>query len=168
MLAGPDFLHSISAQDVYPPARSFLEGGWVVEGGAVLLVRLKGSYFGDRSKFGSVTSYERAVNGRAIPDLDIGVEGEERVRTLLRRGAAFAWEALFEANRSLAEVPVAALISTSSALMDPSIVAGNVTFVSGKSHADFEESFDTGQDGVVILLTTKDCRVPLPGEATTE
>jgi hypothetical protein len=68
-------------------------------GGALLLGALRCSYSGRRSLFTDVTSYEAAVDGRGVPDMDLPYRGPRRVDMLIRRSYSFACEALSQLSR---------------------------------------------------------------------
>jgi hypothetical protein len=63
-----------------PNGRQILKDGWWMKTGAVLLREFLRGYHGDRDRFAIIASYESAVNGRGIPDLDLSSYDDERIR----------------------------------------------------------------------------------------
>lgn len=158
---GSDFLERLRAADVFLPLRSVVEEGWVSEGGAMLLVAFRDSYFGDRSSFSTVGESETAVNGRGIPEDGIQSSGREKVRDLMRRGVAFAWAALHAANASNQSASLMSRISVEPTLFDPEVVTGYVTFFTAEFASVLGVRPLGEKDGIQILLESADCLEPL-------
>jgi hypothetical protein len=141
--------------------RSVIEDGWVLDDGAALLVAFRRSYFGSRSA--EAVDWELAVNGRGIPDDDITVYADERIRLLMRRGVAFAWEALRALGESIPGHPMIARVSTGEVMTSPGEFTGYVSFFS----AAFADAMCVGRwnegDGVLVYLFSDECTEPLPG-----
>ncbi|MFL6113461.1 MAG: hypothetical protein ACJ786_19185 [Catenulispora sp.] len=129
----PQGVGDLGDGDAVQGFRELLDGGWFRDDeGAVLIRQLFQGYFGERSRFANVAGYESAVNGRAIPDLDIdpGVVGVERTRILLSRGIGLARYALRRLEGDVPGATVAGYVSVSPSLMDPEFWTGNLTFIS--------------------------------------
>ncbi|MCP2342140.1 hypothetical protein [Actinomadura rupiterrae] len=158
---GDGAVAKLCASDVY--GRAVIEAGWVLDDGAALLVAYRRSYFGRRPA--EAVDWELAVNGRGIPDGDITACGDERIRLLMRRGMAFAWEALHALGTSAPGHPMIARVSASEVLSEPGAFTGYVSFFS----AEFADAMGVGRggegDGVLVYLTSEECTQPLPEDA---
>ncbi|RFU41154.1 hypothetical protein DZF91_13320 [Actinomadura logoneensis] len=158
---GDGFVASVRASDIY--GRSIIEDGWVLEEGAALLVAFRKSYFGTRSA--GTVDWELAVNGRGIPDDDITAHGDERIRLLMQRGTAFAWEALRALGSSFPGHPMIARVSISEVMSAPGEFTGYVSFFS----AAFAEAMRVerwGEGEMLLYLFSEECTEPLPEDAT--
>lgn len=161
-VVGADFLQSLSLDDFPIEFEGVVHGGWTTIEGAVLLASWHKSYFGSRSRFRELMDYEIAVNGRGIPDLDLSEIGMDRVRHLVRRGAAFAWEALYKQKRQFSDIKLASYISAAPTLVDPDYYTGNVTFCTIRAGQPlYIDQRHAGND-VVVALFTEDCSHRLP------
>lgn len=121
----------LTPEDLYPGYQTVVADGWLTqEDGAVLLRAFREGYHGDRASFQYVEDYEAAVNGRAIPDLDLPQTAALRVPLLARRGLAFAWQALCVLNTQLPGTQAVGYVSIAPVLFDPQVVVGSVTFCS--------------------------------------
>lgn len=159
-LFGLDFIRAAEASDVYPSLQYVIDSGWVSDGGAILLAAFRDSYFGERSAFTDTGSYELAVNGRGIPDLDIVVQGVERIRVLMRRGVAFGRAALSCANlANVSDAPVLARVSVAPTLMDQELFTGYVTFFSSRFARGLGAGPDSRLPGIQVVLSSEDCAV---------
>ncbi|MEH0544043.1 hypothetical protein ACWGH3_29685 [Streptomyces sp. NPDC054884] len=161
-MLGDDFVNGVRASDRYSPLESVVYAGWVTDDGATLLAEFRDSYFGERSAFADAGSYELAVNGRGIPDLDIEAVGKARVDALMRRGIAFAWDALYAAYALPCESALVARVSVAPILMDPDMYTGYVSFFSAKFSDRLGMGADSELDGFQVLMSGKDCATPLP------
>lgn len=95
MLVSESTLADLGATDVPPDLHDVARHGWVKDAsGAWLLRAFRDSYYGSAESFDDLTGYEAAVNGRAIPDLDLPPAGRARIVCLVRRAVAFAQLAL--------------------------------------------------------------------------
>ena len=112
-------------EELTPQLRNVVDEGWFELDGAYLLKAWHESYFGPRR---DAKSYESAVNGRGIPDLDLVEAGDRTARRLLGRGIAFARAALLRAEKDIPNVEMAARVSAAPVLTDPSQITGYVTF----------------------------------------
>ncbi|MFE9404924.1 hypothetical protein ACFYNY_24780 [Streptomyces sp. NPDC006530] len=134
----------------------------MLDDGANLLAAFRDSYFGRRSDFADMGSYESAVNGRGIPDMDIQSLGPESIELLMRRGTSFAWDALHVAVNLPGKPSLLARVSVEPTLMDATMYTGYVTFFS----AEFAESMGIGEEndlpGLQVVLASEDCVNPLP------
>lgn len=159
---GPDFLQSIRSSDRCPLLRFVIEAGWTVDAGATLLVKFRESYFGERSRFPNVGSYESAVNGRGIPDDDIEELGRGQIQALMRRGVAFAWDALHAAQALSPQPSLTARISSAPILTEPDIYTGYVTFFSAGFNAELGVESVASPSGIQIIMSSDDCVDSLP------
>jgi hypothetical protein len=162
-IIGADFHETVNCDDRPPGCDGVVNDGWTVIDGAVLLRNWYRSYFGERSRFSELMDYEIAVNGRGIPDMDLVETGEALVARLLRRGVAFAWEALHEQYRQLPDVRMTAYISAAPTLVDPDHYTGNVTFCEVRPAWPPYVDPKRLTDEIIIALFTEDCEKPLPG-----
>lgn len=154
-ILGRDFLQTVHSSDMPSLFRETVHRGWTVEGDALLLTSFREAYFGERSKFSTASDYETAVNGRGVPDLDIEAVGRERIRLLMCRGVAFAWNALHSVNLLFPGRLVTARISSAPIIMDPDTYTGYVTFFSSKITADcLDPEGDVEPPGIQILLSS--------------
>lgn len=161
-IAGRTMFDTLTRADLPPVLGPVAERGWMVVDDAVLLRAWYESYFGERSTFSETLDYEIAVNGRGIPDLDLTYEGEARAAALLRRGAAFAWAALHQANREMPSTRLAAYVSVAPILMDPHRFTGNVTFCALRPGQPAYIDPVHATDDVVLAAFSEDCTKPLP------
>ncbi|MET9374387.1 hypothetical protein ABZX98_09600 [Streptomyces sp. NPDC002992] len=163
-ILGKDFPGTVNASDRYAPLCEVVDAGWVPDDGATLLSAFRESYVGDRASFPSVGSYEVAVNGRGIPDLDVVGTGDEQIKILMRRGTAFAWDALYAASALQWAPPLLARISAAPILMDPDTWTGYVTFFSSKFEGELGLDANADLSGIQIVLSSVDCVNLLPVE----
>jgi hypothetical protein len=164
-IMGPGFLRTVTRDDLSEGYEGLLSDGWVVVDDAVLLSGWLESYYGRRAGFARTMSYELAVNGRGIEDLDLTEGGEARIPRLLRRGVAFAWAALHVQHRQLPEVRMTAWVSAAPVLMEPDRFTGYVTFFATRPGEPVADDPTRYADEIVIALFTEDCRQPLlPGQ----
>ncbi|MFE5515056.1 hypothetical protein ACFQ9J_31455 [Streptomyces sp. NPDC056529] len=161
-ILGKDFLDTLNASDRCDPLCEVVAAGWVLDGGATLLSAFRESYVGDRASFSGIGSYEAAVNGRGVPDLDVTDTGDEQTRMLMRRGSAFAWDALHAASVLPWAPPLLARISAAPILMDPGTWTGYVTFFSSRFEGDLGLAASADLPGIQIVLSSIDCENPLP------
>lgn len=102
-----------------------------------------------------------AVNGRGVPDEDITARGDQQVRLLMRRGVAFAWEALHALGISVPGHAMIARVSASEVLASPGEFTGHVTFFS----AAFADAMRVGHavegEGIQVYLFSEQCAEPL-------
>ena len=161
-IVGADFLQSLDLGDFPVEFEGAVHGGWAVTDGVTLLASWRKSYFGSRSRFRELIDYEIAVNGRGIPDLDLTEMGVNRVRQLVRRGAAFAWEALYKQRCQLPDIKLASYISAAPTLVDPDYYTGNVTFCTIRAGQPLHIDARSADNEVVVALFTEDCDHPLP------
>src|SRR5262245_30429324 len=108
-----EILEGLSTADFPLGFEKIVDAGWLVDDDAVLLRRFLDSYHGDRGRFADVVGYEAAVNGRGIPDLDLDPSSPDATLILLRRGVAFAWQALHKAYTHEPRLDVSAYVSVS-------------------------------------------------------
>ncbi|MFV2017115.1 hypothetical protein [Micromonospora sp. LOL_023] len=135
----------------------------MVERDAVLLKRFRESYHGDRNRFTDVVGYEIAVNGRAIPDMDLDPASSDTIRVLLRRGVSFAWAALCRLRDSDVACGVAAYVTVTPMLFSPEQVTGNVAFSSvGAAFTPYIDP-ESCSAGIVVLLESHQVGDMLPG-----
>ncbi|RJL35857.1 hypothetical protein [Bailinhaonella thermotolerans] len=160
-LVGEDVIRTLSSDDVPPGLRTVIDEGWRVVDGAVVLSAFHKSYHGDRARFTSVHGYEFAVNGRGIPDDDIRATEIAGIARLMRRGIAFAWEALHRARTQVPGVEVFGYVSVAPVIMDPEDHTGNVTF-STPTRPGIPDLQVTESQGIIAALTADECRLPLP------
>ncbi|MFJ7913098.1 hypothetical protein [Kitasatospora sp. NPDC096204] len=162
-LVEPEFLKRATKGDVPELFQCALDAGWEVDpGGAWVLRHFSESYHGNRSSFTDLTGYEAAVNGRAIPDLDLADDDPARVETLARRAYAFACSALF----ALRQVPGApsgsAYISIGPALYDENVVTGSVTFcMQHEGEAPYLADISRMTLSGVLVVDSEECADPL-------
>ncbi|WP_245679339.1 hypothetical protein [Actinomadura hibisca] len=94
------------------------------------------------------------------------VHGDERIRLLMRRGVAFAREALRVLGASIPGHPVIVRVSTGEVATSPGQFTGYVTFFS----AAFADAMRVGRaeegDGVLVHLFSEECTGPFPGGTT--
>ena len=155
-------LEALSADDVPPGFEEIVDAGWVVDRDAVLLRLLLESYHGDRARFTSIFGYEVAVNGRGIPDMDLDLGDSDTTHVLLRRGVAYAWQALHGAYSHDPGLDVDAYVTVSPTLYDENEVTGNVTFCSGSgSGARYLDVADF-TTGALVVLSSSECTHRLP------
>jgi hypothetical protein len=158
-------LSDLSRGDLPDLFRRAVEDGWTTdERGAWLLRRLLATYHGSPEAFSDTTGYEAAVNGRAIPDLDLSARGKARAVALARRGVAFARAALYQLNVDHPDHPPAtAYISITDLDLDLDIrYEGNVTFVTehdGEPPYLGDLAAVTGN--AVLAIDSTDCLNPL-------
>lgn len=159
---GRHFVAGVRASDRDADLEPVLSAGWVLDDGANLLAAFRESYFGRRSAFADVGSYESAVNGRGIPDMDFEELGPESIELLMRRGTSFAWDALHAAADLPWKPSLLARVSVEPTMMDANMYTGYVTFFS----AEFAEAMGIGEEndlpGIQIILASEDCVTPLP------
>ena len=94
-------LAHVSVTAVPPDPHEVARRGWVEDAsGAWLLRAFRDSYHGSAESFDDLTGFEAAVNGRAVPDLDLPPTGGARIACLVRRAIAFARLALSSYERS--------------------------------------------------------------------
>lgn len=161
-IVGSDFLQGVTQDDLFSGYKATLSRGWTVVDDAILLTSWYESYYGRRDRFPTITDYEVAVNGRGIPDADLAEEGEARARRLLRRGAAFAWAALYGQHCQLPETRMAAYVSAAPTLLEPDHFTGNVTFCAMRlGHSPYIDPAGLACE-IVFALFTEDCGRPLP------
>lgn len=166
-LLGDNFVNSVRVSDRYPPLDLVASAGWVLEDGATLLAEFRTSYFGHRSAFVNTGSFEVAVNGRGIPDLDIQATGVGRIDRLMRRGISFAWDALYEANSLPWKPTLMARVSAGPILTDPETYTGYVTFFSAEFAKEVGVMTEVDLSGLQVIMSTEDCVTPLSGSAGT-
>jgi hypothetical protein len=162
-LVRPEVLEQVTKGDVPELFQSALEAGWSVDpSGAWVLRFFAEGYRGDRESFTDLTGYEAAVNGRAVPDLDIAEDGPARIETLVRRAYSFAHGALF----ALRQIPGAPLgtgyISIGPTLYDENLVTGSVTFcVRHEGEEPYLVDVSRMTLSGVLLVDSADCDRPL-------
>lgn len=161
-IVGSDFLQTITRDDLEPFFEKPLSCGWVVIDDAVLLKNWYKSYRGERARFSETLDYEVAVNGRAIPDLDLVEEGEARAARLLRRGVAFGSAALHEQSRQLRDMRLGAYLTAGRTLADSDRFLGNMAFCALRPGCPLYIDPASLTDEIVIALFTEDCEAPLP------
>ncbi|WP_331755935.1 hypothetical protein [Streptomyces anulatus] len=161
-ILGKDFLNTVNASDRCDSLCEVVATGWVLDEGATLLSAFRESYVGDRASFSGIGSYEAAVNGRGIPDLDLTGTGDEQIRMLMRRGTAFAWDALHATSVLPWAPPLLARISAAPVLMDPDTWTGYGTFFSSQFEGDLGLDANADLPGIQIVLSSIDCANPLP------
>jgi hypothetical protein len=115
----------VRREELTPQLAEVVDEGWFELDGAYLLKAWHASYHGPRF---DDTSYEIAVNGRGIPDLDLTEIGAARAKRLLERGIAFARAALSRARDAIPHVEMYAYVSAAPVLCDPAQITGHVTF----------------------------------------
>jgi hypothetical protein len=160
-LLGQEFFSELGVDDLAPAYEVTLARGWKVVDGAVVLAGWYESYHGDRASFPTVMDYEIAVNGRAVPDMDLLEEGDARVVRLLRRGAAFAWAALHAQHRQFPEMSMAGFVSAAPTLFDPGFFTGNVTFCCLRPGEPSSADPAGNEMDYMVSLVTDDCMIPL-------
>ncbi|MGW6977445.1 hypothetical protein [Streptomyces sp. NPDC054952] len=133
----------------------------MLDGDVTLLAEFRDSYFGERSSFPNAGSYELAVNGRGIPDLDIELTGAERIEPLMRRGVSFAWDALHGAGALSWKPSMLARVSVEPTVMDPDDYTGYVTFFSAKFADEVGMGADFELPGIQVIMSSEDCATPL-------
>jgi hypothetical protein len=138
--------------------------GWTAdERGAWLLRRFLATYSGSPEAFRDLTGYEAAVNGRAIPDMDLTVSGKARAAALARRGVAFARAALSRLNAEHPDHPPAvAYVSINEVDMDDEVLyVGNVTFVTAhEGEPPYLRDIDGITDNAVLTIDSDECPTP--------
>jgi len=134
-------------EDLMPALTSVVDQGWFELDGAYLLKAWHESYYGPRQ---DVKSYEFAVNGRGIPDLDIEEAGDARAKRLLTRGIVFARAALRRARADTPRAEIAAAVSAAPVLTDPDRITGYVTFWTVRP--DDWPAVDPGAEDMVVRL----------------
>lgn len=134
--------------------------GWTLDESAAVLRAFQLSYHGSRQRFSRIEGYELAVNGRGIPDDDIDEFAADREKCLLRRGIAFAWDALHEATRTFADLELGGFVSVAPVLMEPSQTTGYVAFCSLKElpepYGEIEKL-----NRIMVSLSSTECSHPL-------
>jgi hypothetical protein len=160
-IGGAQIVQTLRRHDLTPELDAVVRHGWRVIDEAVLLSAWYESYHGDRSTFPQVMDYEVAVNGRAIPDLDLAEDRHVRVPALLRRGMAFAWRALHAQHNQFPDIAMSAYISVSPTLFDPDYFTGNVTFTAVRpgERPYIDRAFLSAE--IVAAIRTADCVLDL-------
>lgn len=156
------FKATLTVRDVPEVLNDVVAEGWTTDGDAVLLRKLKGSYYGDRTRFSNTASYEMAVNGRGIPDDDIVESGSSAIVALLLRGVAFAWSALRAATVLLPDVVVIGRVMVSPTLMNPQDYTGSFTFWRLPDLGVVPDVKNSSQ--IVVLLDSRECQEPFPAD----
>jgi hypothetical protein len=157
----------VSRDDIPSQFRAVATGGWTQDtDGALLLGALHRSYSGRRSLFTDVTSYEAAVNGRGVPDMDLPDHGPRRVDMLIRRSYSFACEALSQLSRIPEPPLVTAFISIAKTWTEDPVFVGTVTFwARHEGENPYFEVSDTDPDNATMSLELADCDVRGPASA---
>jgi hypothetical protein len=158
-------LRAASQADLPDLFRSALREGWVRdEQGAWLLKRFLETYSGSRAAFTDLTGYEAAINGRAIPDLDLTNHGYERARDIARRAYVFARMALFGLNEMSNRPSAMAYISISPVEVDDeTIYTGSVTIVTRHDgEPPYLPDLENVTSNAVLELASSECTEPLP------
>jgi hypothetical protein len=161
-LVGEESLRDGTGGELPGLFRLAVDDGWTVdERGAWLLLRFRDTYFGSPGNFTDVTGYESAMNGRAIPDLDLTVAGKTRAVALAQRGVAFVRAALHRLNMGHPDhPPTTAYVSISE--VDRGDYDGSVTFVT--AHAG-EPPYLADLDGItanaVLAIDSTECLEPV-------
>ena len=154
-LVGDEAVRDAPPGDLPALFEAAVAGGWTADDrGAWLLRHFRETYHGSPDSFGDLTGYEAAVNGRAIPDLDLAVPGPARAAALARRGVAFARAALRRLDAEHpGHPPAAAYVSVSEVDMDDEITyAGNITFVTThEGEPPYLGELDGAGDAVVTI-----------------
>jgi len=162
-LVRPEFLEQVTKGDVPELFQSALDAGWAADpSGAWVLRFFSEGYKGDRSSFTDLTGYEAAINGRAIPDLDLAEDDPARIEKLARRAYSFAHGALFALRQIPSAPPGSAYISIGPTLYDENLVTGSVTFCVRHDEeepylADISRMTLSG----VLVVDSEDCVSPL-------
>lgn len=162
-LVGLESLRDVSQAEVPNSFRGAVQEGWTVDDtGAYLLKAFRRTYFGDRSSFVDVTSYEAAVNGRGIFDMDISEKGAARARVLARRAFAFSWMALMSVREQYEDPQVTAYITIGQTLSGDGLYTANATFCSRhEGESPYLTDFDQVSNAV-LALESAECMAPLP------
>lgn len=160
----PDVLQGVTQADIPRLFQAALDDGWVVdEAGAHLLKAFHRGYGGHRENFSDVTAYEAAVNGRAVPDVDLTEIGVARVQALVRRAYAFAWMALFLLREISGHHKVTAYVSVGPTLMDDNVYTANVTFCADhEAEGAYISQVDAFEGAALLALDSTECDGPLP------
>jgi hypothetical protein len=154
-------LSDLSCDDLPGRLRWTVDEGWTCdERGAWLLRDRLTTYHGSPEAFTDVTGYEAAVNGRAIPDLDVEVEGRPRAAALARRGVTFARAALHRLNADHPDHPPAvAYVSISDE--DPADeipYEGDVTFVTAHDgEPPYVRDLEAVTANAVLTIDSTEC-----------
>jgi hypothetical protein len=145
--------------DVPSRCREVVAEGWIRDAeGAVLLCALLRSYHGRRSAFIDVRSYEAAVNGRAVPDMDLPVMGPQRVEMLIRRSYFFACGALSQLRKMADPPQVTAFIVINRTDTEDPVYVGTVTFwARHEGEKPYFELSDNDPDDAMMSIESADC-----------
>jgi hypothetical protein len=158
-------LSDVSFGDLPKELLRTVDEGWICdERGAWLLRDFVASYHGSPDAFSDVTGYEAAVNGRAVPDLDLAVVGKARAVALARRGVAFARAALYRLNADYPDHPPAvAYVSISDEDLDDDIsYEGDVTFVTAHDgEPPYLSDLEAVTANAVLAIDSAECREPV-------
>ncbi|RKT54108.1 hypothetical protein C8E97_2705 [Saccharothrix australiensis] len=159
----PELLGRVTKGDVPESFQSALAAGWEADPSGAWVLRLfSESYRGDRSSFTDLTGYEAAVNGRAIPDLDLAADHPARAEVLVRRAYSFAHCALFALNQTLGAPPGSAYISIGPTLYDEGLVTGSVTFcVQHNEEEPYLADISRVTLSGILVVDSDDCVSPL-------
>jgi hypothetical protein len=158
----PGLLQGLSSADLPHGFAEVIDQGWMVDTGAVLLKRFYDSYHGDLDRFSDIVGYEIAVNGRAIPDMDLDPASFNAIRVLFRRGVSFAWEALNKLQEAELAHDVAAYVTVTPTLFDPEQFTGSVTFCSiGRTSTPYMDP-ESDSGSLVVSLDSSESRGALP------
>jgi hypothetical protein len=160
-LVDEESLNEFSRGDLPDLLRRAVDEGWTTdERGAWLLRDFLATYHGSPEAFSDVTGYEAAVNGRAIPDLDLPLAGKARAVALARRGIAFARAALYRLNADHPDHPPAvAYVSISDVDPDDDIpYEGDVTFVTAHDgEPPYLGDIDEVTANAVLAIDSTEC-----------
>jgi hypothetical protein len=164
-LVDEESLSDVSRSDLPDLFRWAVDDGWTFdERGAWLLRRFLATYSGSPESFSDVTGWEAAVNGRAVPDLDLFSDGKTRATTLARRGVAFARAALYRLNTDYPDHPPGvSYISLSEVDMeDETLYVGDVTFVTAhEGEPPYLSDLESVTGNAVLAIESAECREPI-------
>lgn len=155
-ILGVNPMKEISRADLDRSRRRVVRDGWMLDDGAAVLVRFRKSYFGIRSSFPNIGTYESAVNGRGMPDGNLVESGFDRVPLLLKRGLAFSWQALYAANRDKFGILLVSRVSVAPVMDSPGIHSGYVTFCSAANSREAGVGYAVDDDDFIQIIISSD------------
>jgi len=164
-MVGEPALSGASLADLPELYLNAVNAGWVkAENGAWLLRLFSDRYPACIDSFADITDCEATINGRGIPDDDLGRTGMERVRKLATRGYAFACTALYSLNQRGDHPPFLSYISVGLAdVEDGAIYTGYVTFTAMRDgEPPYIKDITAIESSAVLVVNSEECMAPLP------
>lgn len=162
-LVQAEFLGQVTKEDVPELFQSALDAGWALDPSGAWVLRLfSEGYRGDRASFTDLTGYEAAINGRAVPDLDLAEDDPARIETLIRRAYSFARGALFALHQIPSAPSGRAYISIGPTLYDENLVTASVTFcVQHEGEEPYLADISRMTLSGILVVDSEDCVSPL-------